>query len=211
MDDAAFVSRGDAGAQLPGDRDRPILGKASDAAEQRRQILAVHVLHRQEAPAFEFAEVVEADDVLVRDLARGAQLVVKLGELRRVGGDTIGEEFQRDRLIQCEIVGAVHFAHPAAPEQRDESIPPADDGAGRESARARRARTRHERRHRPRRADAGGVARHRRIVVRGVSSPPGLVAHASPIFTQYLQQRELTGFEYSGQQRLIGFAAYVIG
>ena len=53
-------------------------GMPPDASEQRRQILAVDVLHRQEAAAIRFAEVVQAADVLVRDLTRDAELVVEL-------------------------------------------------------------------------------------------------------------------------------------
>src|SRR5581483_571848 len=68
VDDAAVVRRRDAGAQLPRDVERFVLRKAPDAAEQRAEILAVHVLHRQKRTAVRFAEVVEADDVLVRPL-----------------------------------------------------------------------------------------------------------------------------------------------
>ena len=56
---AALVRRGDAGAQLPRELDRLVLRNASDAAEQRRQILAVDVLHREEAAAVGDAEVVQ--------------------------------------------------------------------------------------------------------------------------------------------------------
>ena len=107
---------------------RPIR-RSSDA-----EILAVHVLHRQEAAAVRVAEVVEPADVLVRDLARDAQLVVELRQPRVVGGDARREELQRDRLIEREIVGAVHLAHAAAAEQRDEAVAAGDNGAGRETS-----------------------------------------------------------------------------
>ena len=80
---AALVRGGDARAELPRDLNRLVLRDAADAAEQRGQILAVDVLHRQEAAAVGFAEVVEAADVLVRHLSRDAQLVVELREPRR--------------------------------------------------------------------------------------------------------------------------------
>src|SRR6266852_1337140 len=44
-----FVRRRDPGADLPGDFDRLFLREAPDAAQQRRQILAVHVLHQDRA------------------------------------------------------------------------------------------------------------------------------------------------------------------
>jgi len=46
-------------------------------------------------------------------------------ELRQptvVGGDAAGQEFQRDRLIEREVVGAIDFAHAAASEQGDQSV-----------------------------------------------------------------------------------------
>ena len=62
---------------------RLVLRQPTDAPEQRREILAVDVLHRQETAAVRFAEVVQAADVPVRDLARDAQLVVELRRAAR--------------------------------------------------------------------------------------------------------------------------------
>ncbi len=45
MDDAAFVRGGEAGADLARDLERAIFGESADAAKQRREILAVDVLH----------------------------------------------------------------------------------------------------------------------------------------------------------------------
>jgi hypothetical protein len=107
MQDPALVRRGDAGAQLVRELDRFVLRNAPDAAEQRRQILAVHVFHREEAAAAGLAEVVQAADVLVRHWSRGAEFVVELRE----------------------VVGAVDLAHAAAAEQRDEPVPTSDNSA----------------------------------------------------------------------------------
>ena len=51
VDDVALVRRGEAGADLARDLERPVLREAADAPEQRREIFAVHVLHRQERRA----------------------------------------------------------------------------------------------------------------------------------------------------------------
>ena len=64
--------------------ERLVLWQPADAPQQRRQILAVHVLHREERVAVGFADVVDAADVRVRDLAREANLVVELREARRI-------------------------------------------------------------------------------------------------------------------------------
>jgi hypothetical protein len=65
---------------------RLVLRDPSDAAEERGQILAVHVLHGEEPPAAGLAEIVEAANVLVRHLSRRAELVVELREMRLVEG-----------------------------------------------------------------------------------------------------------------------------
>jgi hypothetical protein len=66
-------------------------------------------------------------------LASDAQFAVKLSEPFRIGRDAGREEFQGDRMVQCQVVGAIHFAHPAAAEHRDEAIAPGNQGSGRET------------------------------------------------------------------------------
>ncbi len=133
--DAALVGRGDARAQLTRKLESLVLRNASDAAEQRAEILAVHVLHRQEAAAIGVAEVVQADDVLVGHLARHTQLVVKLREPAVVAGYPGRQEFQRDRLVERQVVGAIHFSHAAASEQGDKAVAAGDNRAWREGGR----------------------------------------------------------------------------
>ena len=65
----------------------------------------------------------------MRDLPRDAQLVVKLRQPLVVGRDAVRQELQRDRLIECEVLGAVHLAHAAAAEQGDETVAAGDDRA----------------------------------------------------------------------------------
>ena len=89
MNHAAFVGRGNGRAELTRDLHRLVVRQPSDTPEQRRQRFPVDVLHREEAIAAGLTEVVEPADVLVRDLARDAKLVVELTELRlliRAGG-----------------------------------------------------------------------------------------------------------------------------
>jgi hypothetical protein len=102
-----------------------VLRNAADAAQERREVLAVDVLHREKAPSVSFAKIVETADVLVGHLTRDAQFVVKLREpcvsasFSRVVTDLVGwQKFQRDWMIERQVVGAIHFAHAAAAEQR---------------------------------------------------------------------------------------------
>ena len=130
---APLVRGGEAGAQLPRHLDRLVLRQPPDAAQQRREVLAVDVLHREVRPAVDLADVVHAADVLVGDLARDAHLVVELREARGIGGDGLGQELQRHGLVEAQVVGAVHLAHAAASEQADDAVAVVDDGAGREA------------------------------------------------------------------------------
>ena len=87
------------------------------------EILAVDVLHREEQQAVGLADVVDAADVAdARPGARVAHFVVELREARRVVSQVVGQELQRDRLTEPEIVGAVDLAHAAAAEQPDDAV-----------------------------------------------------------------------------------------
>ena len=140
MDHAALVRGGDAGAELARDVDRLVRRQAPDAAQQRRQVLAVDVFHGEKAAAVGVAQVVEAADVLVRHLAREAQLGVELGEARGVGGDAGGQELEGDRLLEREVFGAVDLAHAAAAEQRHQPVARRHDCPRRKRSRSRRSR-----------------------------------------------------------------------
>ncbi len=165
MEHPAFVRGRDAGAQLPRDLDRLVLRQPADPPQQRGQIFTVHILHRQKPAAVVVAEIIETADVLVRHLAGNSQLGVKLREAIRIGADAGGQKFERDRLIERQVVGSVDFAHAAPAEQRDETVAAGNDGAWREwQRRGRRARTR-----RPR----GGSRRRDRQVVEVVVARSG--------------------------------------
>ena len=71
------VRRGQPRAELPRDLDRLVLREPADAAQQRGQVFAVDVLHREEVPPVDLADVVDAADVGVRDLAGEAHLGVE--------------------------------------------------------------------------------------------------------------------------------------
>ena len=87
MDDAALVRGGEAGADLPRDLERAVLGETADAAQQRREILAVDVLHREERVPVDLVDVVDAADVRVRDLPRHPHFGVQLRQPRGIAVD----------------------------------------------------------------------------------------------------------------------------
>ncbi len=134
VDDAPLVRGGEAGADLSRDLERAILRKAPYSPEQRREILAVHVLHRQERVALDFIDVVHAADVRMRHLPRHPDLRVELGEPRGIPVHVAPQEFQRHRLSKLQVVGAKHFPHSALSEPADDAVAPAEEGARREAA-----------------------------------------------------------------------------
>jgi hypothetical protein len=71
------VGGSQAGAELAGNFGGFIAGQAADAAQQRAEIFAIHVVHGKERGAFEFADIVYAADVGVGDLAGEPHLAVK--------------------------------------------------------------------------------------------------------------------------------------
>jgi len=50
---------------------------------------------------------------IARHLTRNAQLVVELRQPRVTHGDVRGQELERNRLIECQIVGSIHLPHAA--------------------------------------------------------------------------------------------------
>ena len=55
----------------------PVIVEKRQAPQQRGQILAVHVFHRQPGGAFGFADIVHAADIGMRDLPRDAHFVAE--------------------------------------------------------------------------------------------------------------------------------------
>jgi hypothetical protein len=127
MQHAAFVRRGQARAHLARDFDRFVLRKPSDAAQQRRQILAIHVLHRQKRPAVRVADVVGAAHVAMGDRAGDAHFVVELREARGILNEMLRKQLERDRLTELQVVGAIDLAHAAAAERCDDAKAAGED------------------------------------------------------------------------------------
>src|SRR6185369_12022837 len=126
MDDAAIVGRRQSRAELAGRLHGLAGGQSPDAQEQGSEILAVHILHGDERHPLDYTNVVNAADVGVRYQARHADFAVETLEQALIARRLFGEELQRYRLSQGEIGSAVDFAHPAAPQQADDAIAPAE-------------------------------------------------------------------------------------
>ena len=117
------VGSGQPGAQLPRHLGRLVRRQAADAPQQRGEVLAVDVLHRQEHVAVGLADVVHTTDVGVADLSCDADLGAEPRQPIGVGGHKVGQELQRDGLAKGEILGAIDLAHAAASEQAEDLVP----------------------------------------------------------------------------------------
>ncbi len=107
---------------LAGDLQALVVGQSADAAEEGGEIFAVDVFHGDELLALEFADVEDAADVGMGDLAGEADFVVEAVEPGLVLAEEGGEKFEGDRLVEREIVGAVDLAHAAAAEKFDDAV-----------------------------------------------------------------------------------------
>ena len=68
-------------------------------------------------------------------------LVVEPVEAAGVARERRGQELQRDRLPELQVVGAIDLAHAALAESRDDAVPLAEHGARGRSGRGRRPTT----------------------------------------------------------------------
>ena len=121
MHDAGGV-RGDETRRRPSGQPQHLRESAAvPRADDRREIRAVDVRHRDVLDAVDLAEVVDADDVLVRDLAREQQLALEAA-LDLLRGVAVAHRFgpddlQRDDDVELGVPGLIHGAHAADAEQ----------------------------------------------------------------------------------------------
>jgi hypothetical protein len=72
--------------------------------------------------AARLADVEDATDVRVRDLARRADFAEEPFERRTVTGETLRQELQRDGLVELEVFGLIDLPHPASAQQAGDPI-----------------------------------------------------------------------------------------
>ena len=104
---ALGVARGKRVAQLNPDLEDLLGGKATDAAQQDRQVIALHQFHGAERLAVGLTHVEDAADGRMRDLPRQAHLGQNPLALLR-GGEP--DDLERHRRLQHEVFRLPHFA-----------------------------------------------------------------------------------------------------
>ena len=119
------MRRGQARAELPRDLQRLIGGQPADAPQQRAKVFAVDILPSRGTSARRLRPVVDAAHVGMRNLPGRCVPLAEARQRLLIGAEGGGQELQRHGLFQRQILGAVHLAHPAAPQQRHNAVPPA--------------------------------------------------------------------------------------
>ena len=130
MHDAGFVRGHETGNDLAGDVHRARNRQLSFTRDQPGQIAAVDVRHRDVLDAVDLAEIVNANDVLVRDVPGEQQLALEAAlEIARGGGvlQRFGtNHLDRDDDGELFVPGLEHRAHAALTQRANEVIPAAE-------------------------------------------------------------------------------------
>ena len=189
MQHIPLVRGREAGAELTRELERLVRRQAADAAQQRREILAVDVLHREEVLAAGFADIVDAAHVRVRDLPCEPDFLVKARQPIRSIGDLHRQELERHDLPELQILGPIHFAHPTTAQQADDAVARVQHGARHElgsierGGDGERAGRRHGERRGVRRGHAGAASQAVAARLGHVTPAGGALHRTAPILT----------------------------
>jgi hypothetical protein len=86
----------------------------SSVMQQAAQVAAAHVFHGDELQPARFADIEDADDVLVGDLPRQQQLLREalndLRMFRQIGPDALESDYAVNVAVMC-LVDSAHAAH----------------------------------------------------------------------------------------------------
>ena len=133
MHDPGFVRGFEPRGDLARQRQHATHGQPPLALQRRGEILAVHERHRDVGGAVHLAEVVDANDVLVRDLTREQQLALEaaldVGQRRGVDAVT-PNDLHRDRDAEHLVPGLVDHTHAAGAQFPDDAVAHPEGVAG---------------------------------------------------------------------------------
>ena len=95
MEDPSLVGRGKSPADLPHELDHALRGQPPDASQQRAEVLAVDVFHRDEVLSFGLDEIVDAAHAgMGHETAEPHLLDEAHRQARRVRGEALGKELR---------------------------------------------------------------------------------------------------------------------
>jgi len=121
MDDAAGVR----GSEAAGDLQcvgRRLAHRQRSVLEARAERLAVHEFHHDEGAARVLDELVNRQDVGVRQLRDADRLALEARERCRVVRERLGDHLDRNVTPEPRIAGTIDGAHAAGAERRDDFV-----------------------------------------------------------------------------------------
>src|SRR5437660_520670 len=113
MDNTFGVSSGKSGANLLDDVQSLVGRQLTALAEQAAQVLPNDVFHSDEFNSAGFADIEDANDVLMCYLASKQKFLLKALDYLRIFRKIRTDAFQGDDAINVAVVGFVHRAHAA--------------------------------------------------------------------------------------------------
>ena len=126
VDDTLRVCSHQPGHNRPHDRERSRYAERAQPVEQDRQLGPLDVLHGDVFDPVDFAEIVDAHDVLVRDLARQNQLALETrldgSGSRRIGHHFRTDDLERHDFAELGVVRLVDGSHTTDAKQPDDVI-----------------------------------------------------------------------------------------
>ncbi len=126
MDHACRVRGNQPGDNRANDPQRFGYRQLANLCDERRQVSARDVRHRDVLDAVDLAQVVDAHDILVRDLAREQELTLEapfdflLGQ--RIPNGFRPNHLQGDDDFELLVPRLIHGAHSADAEQPDDRV-----------------------------------------------------------------------------------------
>ena len=121
MDDALGVRGVERIRDLNRQRDKLVIlhRTRADGVLERQ---AIEKLHGDERLAFMLVNVVNGADVGMIQRRSGLRLALEAGQSLRIFGDIVGQEFQRDKAAELEVLRLVNHAHAAAAQLLDDAV-----------------------------------------------------------------------------------------
>src|SRR5664280_461937 len=116
MDDALAMGGLQAGADLQHDADRFVRWHSALARKNRAQVLTFDELHGDELHAVSFVQIVNANDVLMSDLAGKHQLLLEASEDGGISGEVRANYLEAGDPLDFYVAGFVDGAHAAHAE-----------------------------------------------------------------------------------------------
>ena len=130
MDDPPLVSGCQSRGELPSKFYGLVWGEDADA-QPRAQRLAVEELHHGKGHSLLYAEVMDGQDIGMRERRNGLGLSLESGHRRRVVCDLGWQHLDRHLAVELHVARPVHLAHTARAD-RSENLVVAEAGSRRQ-------------------------------------------------------------------------------